>query len=75
MSHVGFTQDQLKRLDDAIAQGITKVTYADRHISYRSLDEMLKVRELMKRSLARPSETHSPCPRQRVVMSFSKGFE
>jgi hypothetical protein len=63
-----FTADQLQRLEDAIAQGITKVSYADRHVSYRSLDEMLRLRELMKRSLNQDVHSHP------VVMTTSKGF-
>jgi hypothetical protein len=64
-----FTTDQLQRLEDAIAQGITKVSYADRHVSYRSLDEMLRLRELMKRSLNQDVLHSHP-----VVMTTSKGF-
>lgn len=44
-----FTTDDLSRLNAAIAEGTKKVKYQDKEVEYRSLDEMLKLRDLMLR--------------------------
>ena len=48
---VNWTTEDLKALEEAIAQGVRKVEYNDRTVEYRSLNEMLQIRELIKRSL------------------------
>lgn len=63
----GFTENQLKLLEEAIAQGVTNVNYGDRSVSYRSVSEMLQIRSLIIRQLD-PTRTHSQ------VMVFDKGF-
>lgn len=42
-----FTTQQYNTLCDAIAQGVTSVKYGDKSVSYRSLSEMLRVKDLM----------------------------
>ncbi len=42
-----FTQEQYEALNKAIAQGTLTVTYSDKTVTYRSLDEMLRIRNLM----------------------------
>lgn len=44
---MAYTQDHLTRLTDAIAQGALSVEYADKKVTYRSLDEMLKIKRDM----------------------------
>jgi hypothetical protein len=46
-----FTQANLDALNEAIADGALRVKYTDKEIEYRSLDELLKIRELMMRDL------------------------
>lgn len=46
-----WTIEQLKTLEDAIAQGVRRVEYNDRIVEYRSLNEMKEIRELIKRDL------------------------
>lgn len=46
-----WTVEDLAALETAIGQGVKKVEYNDRTVEYRTLNEMLKIRELMKRSL------------------------
>lgn len=46
-----FTQEMLTALESAIAEGARKVKYQDKEIEYRSLDEMMKVRDLIRREL------------------------
>lgn len=65
-----FTSDQLAALEAAIAQGALVVEYADKRVEYRSLNEMLKIRDLMRESL---------CPDtgkgNRRFAVFSKGLK
>ena len=42
----GFTQEKLDALENAIAEGVLKVKYQDKEVQYRSLDEMLRLREI-----------------------------
>lgn len=45
------TQADLDALDEAIASGTLQVRFADRQVTYRSLDEMLRIRARMDRAL------------------------
>jgi len=47
----GFTLERLEALEAAIADGVTKVKYTDKEIEYRSLDDMLKARDLILKKL------------------------
>ncbi|MDX3885995.1 MAG: hypothetical protein QHC65_16345 [Sphingomonas sp.] len=50
---MAFTQADLDALDRAILTGIRKVTFADgRSTEYQSVDEMRKVREVVKGEVA-----------------------
>ena len=51
MSSTNWTLEQLKALEDAIAKGILTVKYQDKLITYRSLNEMLKIRNEMRKCL------------------------
>ena len=44
---MAYTQQQLDLLDAAIAQGALTVEYADKKVTYRSLAEMMSIRNLM----------------------------
>ena len=46
-----FTIEDLNALEQALAKGIRRVKYTDREIEYRSVDEMLKVRDVMRQCL------------------------
>jgi len=50
-TEIGFTIENLKALEAAIADGAIKVKYSDKEIEYRSLKDMLKLRDIMKREL------------------------
>ena len=47
----GFTLEKLTALECAIAEGALRVKYSDKEIEYRSLNEMMKIRDIMKRAL------------------------
>lgn len=46
-----WTQEQLDALNAAIAQGALRVRYADKEVEYRSLSDMLQLRDQMMQSL------------------------
>lgn len=46
-----YTLDQLNTLQDAIAQGVLEVKYADKTVTYRSLNEMVRTRTMISRDL------------------------
>lgn len=50
-SDEAFTLEKLKALEAAIAEGVKRVKYSDKEVEYRSIDEMLRVRDLMKKEL------------------------
>ena len=47
----GYTLERLRCLESAIAEGALKVKYSDKEIEYRSLKDMLKIRDDIKRDL------------------------
>lgn len=51
---MAWTSADLVALEAAIATGATSVKFADRQVNYRSLAEMLKLRDLMISALASP---------------------
>ena len=67
-----FTQSQYDILIAAIAQGATTVKYGDKEVTYRSLSEMLKVKEMMATDLALNGT--APQNRGRRYAEHSKGI-
>ena len=51
-----ISREHLAALEGAIAQGVTSVSYDGKTVSYRRLEDMLKIRDWMRRELglARP---------------------
>lgn len=50
-TQTAFTQENLNALEQAIVEGIKVVKYSDKEVEYRSLEDMLKIRNLMKKEL------------------------
>lgn len=48
---MAFTSSQLSALEEAISNGVLEVQYTDKKVRYRSLNEMLSLRDTMKREL------------------------
>jgi len=46
-----FTREQYESLNKSIAQGTLTVHYGDKTVTYRSLDEMLRIRGIMMHEL------------------------
>lgn len=51
MTTTAFTQAQLDALEAAIADGALKVSYNGKEVEYRSLKEMLKIRDIIRNAL------------------------
>lgn len=65
---MAYTAEQLTALENAIATGALEVKYADKSVTYRSLSEMLSLRDAMKQELGVAS-----APKRRYAR-FNKGL-
>lgn len=65
---MAWTIEQYNALDDAIAQGVTQVMYGNKMVIYRSLDEMLRLRNTMRQELGLNTS------RKRLFGRHSKGL-
>jgi hypothetical protein len=54
---MAFTQTQLDALETAIAAGTLEVSVGDKKVRYHSLDEMIRLRDLIKNQLATDAQT------------------
>jgi hypothetical protein len=54
---MAFTQPQLDALETAIATGVLTVAHEGKHTTFRSLNEMMRVRETMRAALGLTSPT------------------
>lgn len=66
---MAWTLTDLQALEKAIASGTLSVKYADRQVNYRSLDEMLKIRDMIAKELGQKAT--GPF---RKVAQFSTGL-
>jgi len=64
-----FSQAQLDALETAIAQGVLTCEWEGQKVTYRSLGEMLRIRDIMRNSLSPQKDGSS----QRNPI-FDKGF-
>lgn len=67
---MAFTIEQHTALAAAIAEGALSVRYADKSVTYRSLDEMMRILKLMATELGLNACNDSG----RRYASFSKGY-
>ena len=49
---MAWSLEDLRVLDAAIATGARRVKYADREVEYRTLDDMLRVRDALRATMA-----------------------
>lgn len=54
---MAFTATDLAAIETAIASGALSVRYADRSVTYRSMDELIKARDIIKAALAAAAGT------------------
>lgn len=67
---MAYSQSDLDAIEEAIASGALKVKYADKEVVYRSLDEMRKIRDMIRVALGRTdgsSSSYNP--------AYSKGLD
>jgi len=64
---MAFTTAQLTALEAAIASGTLEVQYSDKQVKYRSLRDMIALRDLMRKEL------ELAAPSKRLEMEFDKG--
>lgn len=67
---MAYTIEQYSALQAAIAEGALSVRYADKSVTYRSLDEMMRILKLMATDLALNACNDGG----RRYASFSKGY-
>lgn len=65
---MAFTQIQLDAIEGAIAAGSTSVSYEGKSVTYRSLDEMLRIRSIIRNALGLIE------PPVTVLVSHDRGF-
>jgi hypothetical protein len=75
---MAWTQADLDALDAAIKSGTRQVRFADREVTYMSMDDLLKARSLAAAIISSPNQgvaaaTQQPLNRQRRMYT-SKGF-
>ena len=57
---MAWSESDITALETAIKQGTVRVKFADREITYRSLDEMIRLRDLMISSVrGKPRQNHT----------------
>lgn len=66
---MAYTLEQLQALEESIAQGALRTRYADKEVQFRSLAEMLQLRDLMRQELG----LNTPGGR-RLLAKHSKGL-
>lgn len=67
---MAYTIEQYNALQAAIAEGALSVRYADKSVTYRSLDEMMRILKLMATELGLNACNGGG----RRYASFSKGY-
>lgn len=65
---MAYTKTDLATVERAIARGEKIVRYSDRTVEYRTVDELIKARDLIRTEL-----TNAVGPRSRVVRVFHGG--
>ncbi|MCQ9423367.1 hypothetical protein NRB16_07500 [Pseudomonas sp. LJDD11] len=67
---MAYTIEQYSALQAAIAEGALSVRYADKSVTYRSLDEMMRILKLMATELG----INAGHAGGRRLTAFSKGY-
>ena len=73
---MAYTEQQLAQLEEALAKGERRVTFADKTVEYRSVDELKAAIAEVKRGLfeqAAATGLTTGAPRQ-IRVTTSKGF-
>ncbi|MEW8253754.1 MAG: hypothetical protein AB2747_05330 [Candidatus Thiodiazotropha taylori] len=68
---MAYTQTDLDRIEAAIATGQLSVSFRDKTVTYRSIDDLIKVKREIKASLAGASSTTPKAYPRYQTASFS----
>lgn len=66
---MAYSIEDLDNLKDAIKEGVLEVEYADKKVKYRSLSEMLRIKDLIEQELGLKSKG------ARIFTKFNKGLK
>lgn len=66
--------EDLEALEEAIVKGIKVVRYVDKEVTYRSLDEMLRVRDMIRRKLGLDTDTKTGGRGRRRLADYCKNL-
>jgi len=66
---MAFTQAQLDAIEEGIAAGVTSVSYEGKSASYRSIDEMLRIRAIIRRALGLYTQKSAT-----ILVAHDRGF-
>ena len=67
---MAWSTEQLEVLEKAIAEGVTRLKYENKEVEYRSLEDMMKLRDIIRAELGIVDKSG-----QRLYASYSKGFK
>lgn len=73
---MAYTQEQLTALEAALAKGEKRVTFGDKTVEYRSVEELKEAIRAVERGLAEQAAATGlvpPAPRQ-IRITTGKGF-
>ena len=76
MSTPTYTEAQLQALRDALAKGEKRVTFGDKTVEYRSVDELMAAIEAVKRDLFEQAAATGlwPGASRQIRVTTGKGF-
>jgi len=73
---MAYTEDQLTALEAALAKGEKRVTFGDKTIEYRSVEELKDAIRAVQRGLAEQAAATGliPPPARQIRITTTKGF-
>ena len=73
---MAYTEDQLTVLETALAKGEKRVTFGDKTVEYRSVEELKEAIRAVERGLAEQTAQTGliPPPARQIRLTTTKGF-
>ena len=73
---MAYTEDQLTALEVALAKGEKRVTFGDKTVEYRSVEELKEAIRAIERGLAEQAAQTGliPPPARQIRLTTTKGF-
>lgn len=73
-SDCNFTCEDLVAIESALAKGVKTVKYVDKEVTYRSVNEMLQIRDMMRQCLGIGKDALTGGRGLRRVASYNKAL-